>query len=125
MTACTKDPNLWFSVDPKKQSKAVSICQTCPFKDACLQMAVDTKEIYGTWGGTTEQELKQAFSPHPYTPLNCIRCKNTEPATFAQTGTHEVNGGTRWINPLIECGKCGFAWDIPQARWNRQKVEAA
>lgn len=40
----------------KKEKEAVSICNTCPVKMKCLEHALNTPEIYGVWGGMTEEE---------------------------------------------------------------------
>jgi WhiB family redox-sensing transcriptional regulator len=37
---------------------AKSLCQTCPYRVACLLYAVENREI-GIWGGTTEGERRR------------------------------------------------------------------
>lgn len=32
---------------------------TCPFRDTCLRHALDHKEIYGVWGGTSERDRRK------------------------------------------------------------------
>lgn len=39
-----------------KEKAAVSICNTCPVKIQCLSHALGTPEIFGVWGGTTEDQ---------------------------------------------------------------------
>lgn len=33
-------------------------CFDCPVKKECLKFALDNNEIFGTWGGTTEDQRK-------------------------------------------------------------------
>jgi len=37
---------------------AKHICRTCPVHTQCLRHALDTREPYGIWGGTTEDERR-------------------------------------------------------------------
>ena len=38
---------------------AKAACHSCPVKDACLQFAFETKQDYGIWGGTSEDERRR------------------------------------------------------------------
>lgn len=41
------------------ESGAKEVCNTCPYKQRCLQFALDySSPIIGIWGGTTEGERK-------------------------------------------------------------------
>lgn len=40
-----------MSYDEEQRAKA--ICQECPVRQACLDYAVQTRQIVGIWGGTT------------------------------------------------------------------------
>lgn len=40
----------------QRESKAKAICATCPVVQRCLQHALDAKEPYGIWGGTSPEE---------------------------------------------------------------------
>lgn len=33
---------------------ALAICRLCPVREQCLASAIDNREYYGIWGGTTE-----------------------------------------------------------------------
>ena len=59
----TTDPEIFF---PEKGSKGQSsyivnaarrICNTCPYKNPCLEWAVVHDEM-GIWGGTTQKERR-------------------------------------------------------------------
>ena len=62
--ACrTSDPSIFFlehnlrrKAKREKEAKAVSICNSCPVKLECLNHALNTPEIYGVWGGMTEEQ---------------------------------------------------------------------
>lgn len=57
------DPELFF-LDPSmrglnkrtRELNAVKICNTCPVKQACLDHALSVPEIFGVWGGMTEEQ---------------------------------------------------------------------
>lgn len=64
MAACRRDVTLNFfpgSSRGEKQAarEALRRCQTCPVRIACLQWAVEHKEYYGIWGGTSEAERRR------------------------------------------------------------------
>ncbi|WP_348542369.1 WhiB family transcriptional regulator [Dietzia kunjamensis] len=40
----------------RKEEKATTICATCPVFEACRKFAMESGELYGVWGGTTESE---------------------------------------------------------------------
>lgn len=44
------------SAKRKKELQAIAICNTCPVKKQCLEHALNTPEIYGVWGGMTEEQ---------------------------------------------------------------------
>jgi WhiB family redox-sensing transcriptional regulator len=52
------------------QLEAITICATCPVRDACLTFAVRTGQQYGIWGGQPQQivrrliALERAGRPH-------------------------------------------------------------
>ena len=56
------DPELFFpedKLDAQQKIKVVRpICQSCEFKNPCLEYALKHKDLYGIWGGFTEQERK-------------------------------------------------------------------
>ena len=48
--------NLRAKAKNEKETIAVSICNACPVKLKCLDHALNTPEIYGVWGGMTEEQ---------------------------------------------------------------------
>lgn len=38
--------------------KARSVCSACPVVYDCLEYALETNQVSGIWGGTTEEERK-------------------------------------------------------------------
>lgn len=58
------DPDTFFPPAPSPgQNDAVELTQTakwmcggCPIRDACLQLALRTRQGYGIWGGKTVRE---------------------------------------------------------------------
>ena len=39
-----------------RQVNAIAICNTCPVKQQCLDHALNVPEVYGVWGGMTEEQ---------------------------------------------------------------------
>ena len=42
----------------QREAKATAICAGCPVKAECLEYALDAREVYGVWGGMTEDERR-------------------------------------------------------------------
>ena len=38
--------------------KAKAVCASCPVAEECLEYALETNQVSGIWGGTTEDERK-------------------------------------------------------------------
>jgi len=38
--------------------EAVTTCRVCPVRLECLNWAIENREFYGIWGGTTERERR-------------------------------------------------------------------
>jgi WhiB family redox-sensing transcriptional regulator len=49
------DPNQRGVSKKNRENKAIAICNTCPVKKQCLDHALNVPEIYGVWGGMTEE----------------------------------------------------------------------
>lgn len=52
------DPELFFP-DKSGAREAKLICRGCPVQELCLQYALDNKEHWGIWGGTSERERQK------------------------------------------------------------------
>lgn len=44
-----------------KESEAKIICNLCPFKQACAEYAITSKEEFGVWGSTTPSERTSLY----------------------------------------------------------------
>jgi WhiB family redox-sensing transcriptional regulator len=58
------DPELWWpngatGIEAEKAEEARSICNRCPVKAECLTYAIERKQYWGVWGGTTEEERRE------------------------------------------------------------------
>lgn len=66
LAACLdEDPALFFAADQERGShktareeEATAVCRRCPAMDWCGQWALDTGQIFGVWGGLTEDERR-------------------------------------------------------------------
>lgn len=63
------DPEFFF--DPLFQDLAISICEDCPIRQACLNFSVEQEIIYGVWGGLPESKRVQLIKRR-------VRLKNKE-----------------------------------------------
>lgn len=57
------DPEMFFPIGgsgkPLAQTKvAKAMCMGCPVQERCLQYALETNQVTGVWGGTTEEERR-------------------------------------------------------------------
>lgn len=53
------DSDLFFPMTKDQETQAVTICNTCPVLDDCLDHALEARERFGVWGGTTEKQRKR------------------------------------------------------------------
>lgn len=55
------DGTIWaaFGDTTDYYKEAKSICDSCPIKEGCLAHALEEKERYGMWGGTTPIERRR------------------------------------------------------------------
>ncbi len=59
-SACREaDPGIFFASTRDDERAALVVCSSCTVKDQCLDFALETRERFGVWGGTTERERKK------------------------------------------------------------------
>lgn len=44
--------------DQVRAEAGKALCRSCPVRKDCLLYAVETNEVFGTWGGYTEKERR-------------------------------------------------------------------
>jgi len=79
--ACrSANPSLFFAPDHEsnhqrrfRETAAKAICGHCPVRAICRAYALQTGELYGIWGGTTERERMQANAHHRQTAAESVR----------------------------------------------------
>ena len=52
------DPSIFFPLNEDDALEAVAVCRACPVRDECLSWALETRERFGVWGGTTEKQRR-------------------------------------------------------------------
>lgn len=58
--ACAETfPDEFFPSQGESPKRAKLICAQCPVSTECLSYALENREPYGVWGGTTEAERAQ------------------------------------------------------------------
>jgi len=59
-SACREaDPTLFFAATRDDERSALTVCSTCTVQESCLAFALETRERFGVWGGTTERERRR------------------------------------------------------------------
>ncbi|AWH90954.1 WhiB family transcriptional regulator [Dietzia lutea] len=69
--ACIGQEDLFYGAEDeskgerrRKEEKAKTVCAVCPVFETCRQFAMESKELYGVWGGTTESERNAMAGRH-------------------------------------------------------------
>lgn len=52
-------PAMWFPEQGEPTSPIKAICAGCPVRRECLDYAVTTNQIHGTWGGLSERQRQR------------------------------------------------------------------
>lgn len=106
----------FFSEDPDEKHEAKNLCFSCPVRKNCLKYALESKEIWGIWGGKDENEIRRALSVdangneirrgrYPHCPYCGARTKQLE------TYTVELTQKGRWKTArMVKCTECDFNW---------------
>lgn len=76
--ACrSANPSLFFAPDHEsshqrrfRETAAKAICAHCPVRSICRAYALQTGEVYGIWGGTTERERLRSQAAHQRRPAD-------------------------------------------------------
>lgn len=132
---CSKDYNkeyrdYFFSEEPTEIAWAKDICHACPVREQCLRSALDSKEVWGVWGGRDESEIRNTLSVNEdvqevrrlrdgISPA-CLYCD--APTESLSVKEIDVPGGGRWTTKkVITCKTCDFYWT---SRTSANAIEA-
>jgi WhiB family redox-sensing transcriptional regulator len=107
---------LFFSPELLEQRRACNFCFGCEVRNECLKWALDTKQLWGVWGGRTEDDIRRALSvSHTGEEIRrrrspqCPYC-SARPVCLS-VSEQELAGGGRWSTAkIVTCGECGFHW---------------
>jgi WhiB family redox-sensing transcriptional regulator len=56
---CQNAPDMFFQVDDRdRKTYAIprQLCAACPVRELCLSYALDSRELFGMWGGLAPRE---------------------------------------------------------------------
>ncbi len=53
------DPEIFFPERGGSSKAARQVCSNCQVRDICLEYALNNKEQFGIWGGTSERERRR------------------------------------------------------------------
>lgn len=118
---CSKKENeelidLFFSEELEDKHKVKNLCFSCPVRKDCIKYALESKEIWGVWGGRDENEIRRTLSVdadgNEYRRDRFPQCPYCSART-SRLSTHIIdlpNGG-RWTTARMnECLDCDFEW---------------
>jgi hypothetical protein len=108
--------DFFFSEDPQEKYAAKNLCFQCPVRKDCVKWALESKTIWGVFGGRDENEIRRTLSVnadgdeirrdrYPQCPYCSARTSRLE--------THIVDNpdGGRWTTMrLVTCLDCSFTW---------------
>jgi hypothetical protein len=106
----------FFSEEPDEKHAAKNLCFKCPVRKDCVQYALESKEIWGIWGGKDENEIRRTLSVDA--DGNEIRrgrfpqCPHCSARTSKlETYIKDLPGGGRWTTArMVRCTQCDFTW---------------
>ena len=82
---CGGEGELFFSTERKDWADAKVLCRKCPVQDLCLRYALESKEVFGVWGGADQRQLREALgvdshgSPYSWPTVRCPSCRTAQP----------------------------------------------
>jgi WhiB family redox-sensing transcriptional regulator len=120
-SSCSKKENRhltenFFSESLEEKHEAKNLCFNCPVRKDCIKYALESKEIWGIWGGKDENEIRRALSVDadgneirrgrfPQCPYCAARTSKLE------TYIVDLPGGGRWTTArMVKCTSCDFSW---------------
>jgi WhiB family redox-sensing transcriptional regulator len=119
--------NIFFSNKNNDKFQAKLMCSSCPVRKECVKDALESKRLYGVWGGLDDREIKRTLSVN--WEGQEMRRKRFPKCAFCSAKTLDLvtktvkrpNGG-RWATMrVVECTECGFEW---QSRTSANAVDA-
>ncbi|MQA85036.1 MAG: WhiB family transcriptional regulator [Streptosporangiales bacterium] len=58
--ACARvDPGLFYPGQGGTVRPALRVCAACPVRRECLRFAIENGELYGVWGGLSEEQRRR------------------------------------------------------------------
>lgn len=58
---CRDRLQLFFSKRSSDVAEAVALCELCPERLGCLEASLVRREMFGTWGGVSEERRRKLF----------------------------------------------------------------
>lgn len=119
--------NYFFSSNPTEKYQAKNLCFSCPARRDCIKWALETRQIWGIWGGKDEGEIRRTLSvswngqeSRRQRFPQCPYC-NARTIKLTTLIVDTPNGG-RWSTMrLVKCTACDFTW---RSRTSANAVDA-
>jgi hypothetical protein len=129
---CSKPKNkekltFFFSNNKNEQHQAKLMCGVCPVRKDCIKWALESKQIWGIWGGLDYKKIRRILSVN--WDGQEIRLKKFPKCPACQAPTNKLStktvkrpSGGRWATMrMVECTHCNFEW---QSRTSANAVDA-
>ncbi|MFB7798964.1 WhiB family transcriptional regulator [Isoptericola sp. NPDC056134] len=99
------DPEVFYPSQGDHADAAKAVCAECPIRMRCLEVAVANREMWGVWGGTSQQERRRMIAGKP-------------PVAKKQSARIEVHGTVGGFRrhkrageaPCAECSEAHGSW---------------
>jgi Transcription factor WhiB len=100
------DYDPFFAETPEAESDALAMCRLCPARATCLAYAVETGQVFGIWGGKTQEQIRGLIvrarggrprgqlAPPGHPNAHKTHCKHGHPFDAANT-YYAANGERR------------------------------
>jgi Transcription factor WhiB len=117
----------FFSANPEKKAAAKNLCFSCDVRKECVKDALESKTIWGIWGGKDDNELRRTLSVN--SEGNEIRRGRYPQCPYCSARTSRLRveivdlpDGGRWTTAKeVHCNTCGFSW---RSRTSANAVDA-
>lgn len=113
------DPEAFFPEKGRSTAAAKRVCTACPVRAACLAFALERRERFGVWGGTSERERREILRRSEKTPAPH---GNTDPLVDSEVARLTAAGKSR---PEIALELGISTRRVERARARNRKLEAA
>lgn len=113
---CRLDPEPFYSDKARDRDAAVRLCQHCPLRTACASYAIEERDSFGVWGGTTGADRRSFWDGRPW--------RFDEQGRLRQLCGSVSAYHAHFTYREQPCEACSGAWDVHLLAERRGRLEA-